>query len=192
MLSVLPSEVLLVVFDSIAHAPSQIALALTCRRMAILARTIQLKLTLISAKYAGFLPVDVFDVPDLMSTLRGWMPPYLRLCGHCLTYRPVSAEYWQGVPGFSQNDFWIQKTGWTFKDARWIKQTHDICPSCHWSCSMSDYVDCDGCRALGKLGDVDFSRVDNATRYRNRQQQAMDHDPGSEAFTAARLDLFAD
>lgn len=158
-MSKLPNEVLLDVFDAIGHAPSQISLALTCRRLAYLAKSVELALTRFSARYAGFLPVSVFDVPDLMASLHTWMPSSLRLCGHCLTYRPADATYWKTVPGFGRNDFWIQKIGWSFKDTRWRKQTHNICPSCHWNCSLSDYIDCDGCRALGRLGDVDWSRV---------------------------------
>jgi len=101
----------------------------------------------------------LFDVPDLMSSLRPWMPKNLRLCGHCLTYRPFEPEYWQSVVGFQRNDFWIQKHGWEFKNASWRKQIHDICPACNIACSLSDSVDCDGCRALGRLGDIDFERV---------------------------------
>ena len=111
----LPGEVLLEIFESISHAPSQIAFALTCKRVAALARSIDLARTLTSAKYAGFLPVGVFDIPDLMASLRSWNPASLRLCGHCLTFRPCSAEYWQGKKGYERNDFWIQKIGWSFK-----------------------------------------------------------------------------
>jgi hypothetical protein len=111
----LPGEVLLEIFESISHAPSQIAFALTCKRVAALARSIDLARTLTSAKYAGFLPVGVFDIPDLMASLRSWNPASLRLCGHCLTFRPGSAEYWQGKKGYERSDFWIQKIGWSFK-----------------------------------------------------------------------------
>ena len=111
----LPGEVLMEIFESISHAPSQIAFALTCKRVAALARSIDLARTLTSAKYAGFLPVGVFDIPDLMASLRSWNPASLRLCGHCLTFRPSSAEYWQGKKGYERNDFWIQKIGWSFK-----------------------------------------------------------------------------
>ena len=115
VLSRLPGEVILDIFDSVGHAPSQISFALTCKRLASLAGSIDLARTVTSAKYAGFLPVGVFDIPDLMASLRLWNPASLRLCGHCLTFRPCSAEYWQGKKGFERNDFWIQKTGWIFK-----------------------------------------------------------------------------
>jgi hypothetical protein len=111
----LPGEVLLEMFESISHAPSQIAFALTCQRVAALARSIDLARTLTSAKYAGFLPVGVFDIPDLMASLRSWNPASLRLCGHCLTLRPCSAEYGQGKKGYERNDFWVQEIGWSFK-----------------------------------------------------------------------------
>lgn len=155
----LPQEILLDIFDAIAHAPSQIGFALTCKQLAQLAQGADLVLSVSSPKYAGFLPPAVFDVPDLMASLRSWMPANLRLCGHCLTYRPFDSNYWHGVDGFTTLDFWIQKIGWNFKDARWWKQTHDICPLCHFSCTLSDYVPCDGCRALGRFGDVDWQRV---------------------------------
>lgn len=105
----LPPEVLLHIFDSITHAPSQIAFALTCKRTAALAQRTDLNLSLASPRYAGFLPVSVFDVPDLMVQLKAWMPPHLRLCGHCLTYRPFSEKFWQSVPGHERNDFWVSQ-----------------------------------------------------------------------------------
>ena len=166
LLSKLPFEILMEVFNHLDHAPSQVLLALSCRRLAEVAKCVPLTLSLTSARYAGFLPRTVFDVPDLMHQLRPWMPDSLRLCGHCLTYRPSTADYWKSVPGFERNDFWIQKIGWVFKDARWWKQTHDICPACHGSCSLSDYVDCDGCRALGRLGDIDWTRVTQSNHSR--------------------------
>ena len=52
----------------------------------------------------------------------------------------------------------------------WHKVVHDICPSCHGSCSLSDYVDCDGCRALGRLGDVDWTRVSDSWRRRTEEE----------------------
>ena len=114
-LSVLPGEVLLDIFDTLGHAPSQVAFALTCKRLATLAASIDLTRTLTSPKYAGFLSVGAFDVPDLMASLRSWSPTSIRLCGHCLTFRPSGAEYWQSKKGFERNDFWIQKIGWSFK-----------------------------------------------------------------------------
>jgi hypothetical protein len=166
----MPYEILLVLYDNIAHAPSQIALALTCKRMAQAARDIQLSLSLTSAKYAGFLPRAVFDVPELMTQLKPWMPPALRLCNHCLTNRPRDKEYWNTVLGCEVGNFWITKTGWEFRNASWHKLKHDICPACHVSCSLSDYVDCDGCRALGRLGDVDWARVSDSWRRRTEEE----------------------
>ncbi|EXJ79414.1 hypothetical protein A1O3_08916 [Capronia epimyces CBS 606.96] len=155
----MPYEILLTIYDSLGHAPSQIALALTCKRMAMVARDVHLSLSATSARYAGFLPKRVFDVPDLMAQLNPWMPATLRLCNHCLTNRPLREDYWNTIVGCEISNFWIQKTGWTFHDASWHKQVHDICPACHVSCTLSDYVDCDGCRTLGRLGDIDWSRV---------------------------------
>ncbi|KAK5461076.1 hypothetical protein LTS15_003139 [Exophiala xenobiotica] len=155
----MPHEILLTIYDSLAHAPSQIALALTCKRMGTVAKDVHLHLSPTSPKYAGFLPKSVFDVPDLMAQLRPWMPVDLRLCNHCLTNRPRHEEYWNGIVGCEISNFWIQKTGWNFHDASWHKQVHDICPACHVNCTLSDYVDCDGCRALGRLGDIDWTRV---------------------------------
>ena len=155
----MPYEIILVLYDSVAHAPSQVALALTCKSMARAARNIQLCLSLFSAKYAGFLPRSVFDVPELMIQLKPWMPAELRLCNHCLTNRPRYQEYWDTIIGCEVSNFWITKTGWEFHNASWHKQVHDICPACHASCTLSDFVDCDGCRALGRLGDVDWARV---------------------------------
>ena len=140
----LPHEVLFDIFEVLCHAPSQIGLALTCKQMARIAQRVDLGLSASSARYAGFLPPSVFDVPDLMSSLRPWMPSGLKFCGHCLTYRPHDSDYWHTIDGFERYDFWVQKVGWTFKEARWRKQTHDICPACHSSCSISDYVPCDG------------------------------------------------
>ncbi|EXJ96180.1 hypothetical protein A1O1_01306 [Capronia coronata CBS 617.96] len=155
----MPYEILLTIYDSVDHAPSQVALALTCKRMALVARDVHLSLATISARYAGFLPKRIFDVPELMAQLKPWMPAGLRLCNHCLTNRPLRDEYWDTVEGCEVSNFWIQKTGWNFHDGNWHKQVHDICPACHVSCTLSDYVDCDGCRALGRLGDIDWSRV---------------------------------
>jgi hypothetical protein len=149
----------LVIYDCIAHVPSQVNFALTCKQLARIARNVTLNLSQTSARYAGYLPSAVFDVPDLMSSLRLWMPKNLRLCGHYLTYRPFELEYWQSVAGFQRNDFWIQKHGWEFKNVSWRKQIHDICPACNIACSLSDSVDCDDCRVLGRLGDIDFERV---------------------------------
>lgn len=164
----LPVEILCLVFNSIENAPSQVALALTCKRMALVAKDINLTLSLFSAKYAGYLPREVFDVPTLMKSLRTWVPPTLRLCDHCLTNRPCDREYWKDVEGCESSNFWITKTGWIFANQGWQKQVHNICPHCHVSCSLSDYVDCDGCRALGRLGDVDWSRIsDHWKRSRN-------------------------
>ena len=106
----LPPEILLHIFSEIAHSPSQIAFALTCKQVGRLASRVDLSLSLASPRYAGFLPVSVFDVPDLMSYLKPWMPSHLRLCGHCLTYRPSSPEYWRKVPGHDRNDFWVGKS----------------------------------------------------------------------------------
>ncbi|KAK5064451.1 hypothetical protein LTR84_000284 [Exophiala bonariae] len=162
----MPYEILLTIFDSLAHSPSQVALALTCKRMAMVARDVHLHLSAFSAKYAGFLPKTVFDVPELMTQLKPWMPAELRLCNHCLTNRPRAEEYWATIIGCEVSNFWIQKTGWNFHNASWHKQVHDICPACHASCSLSDYVECNGCRALGRLGDVDWTRVSgNAGRF---------------------------
>ncbi|EXJ65301.1 hypothetical protein A1O7_01642 [Cladophialophora yegresii CBS 114405] len=166
----MPYEILLAVYDTVAHAPSQVALALTCKRMARAARDIQLCLSPTSAKYAGFLPRAVFDVPELMTQLKPWMPPELRLCNHCLTNRPRHEQYWSTVAGCEVSNFWITKTGWEFRNASWHKQVHDICPACHASCSLSDFVDCDGCRALGRLGDVDWSRVSDSWRRRTEEE----------------------
>ncbi|KAK5027288.1 hypothetical protein LTS07_006888 [Exophiala sideris] len=166
----MPHEILLTVYDSLAHAPSQISLALTCKRMAAAARNVQLCLSLTSPRYAGFLPRSVFDVPDLMAQLKPWMPADLRLCNHCLTNRPRAEEYWNGIVGCEISTFWVQKTGWEFHDASWHKQVHDICPACHVNCSLSDYVDCDGCRALGRLGDIDWSRVSDSMRRRTEEE----------------------
>ena len=145
----------------IGHAPSQVSLALTCRKLAFLATSLELALSPFSARFAGFLPVSCFDVPDLLNQLKPWMPASLRLCGHCLTYRPTDSAYWKSLPGFAKNDFWAKQTGWKFENAGWRKQTHDICPSCHENCRLSDYIDCDGCRALGRIGDVDWGQVTN-------------------------------
>ncbi|KAL2427026.1 hypothetical protein ABEF95_007033 [Exophiala dermatitidis] len=162
----MPYEILLTIYDSVDHAPSQIALALTCKRMAVVARDVHLSLSTVSPKYAGFLPRRVFDVPDLMTQLKPWMPSNLRLCNHCLTNRPLREDYWSTVAGCEISNFWIQKTGWNFHDGNWHKQVHDICPACHVWCCLSDYNDCDGCRALGRLGDIDWSRVEECRRRR--------------------------
>ncbi|EXJ59311.1 uncharacterized protein A1O5_12192 [Cladophialophora psammophila CBS 110553] len=170
VLLMMPYEILLAVYDNVAHAPSQVALALTCKRMAIAARNVQLCLSPTSPKYAGFLPKAVFDVPELMTQLKPWMPADLRLCNHCLTNRPRREEYWNTIIGCEVSNFWVQKTGWDFHNASWHKQVHDICPACHASCTLSDYVDCDGCRALGRLGDVDWARVSDSWRRRTEEE----------------------
>jgi hypothetical protein len=107
LLLTLCPEVLFHIYSSIAHSPSQISFALTCKQLSRLASRIDLSLSLASPRYAGFLPVSVFDVPDLMNHLKPWMPSHLRLCGHCLTYRPFLADYWHNVPGHERNDFWV-------------------------------------------------------------------------------------
>ena len=167
----LPCEVLLDIFDSINHAPSQVALALTCKRMGLVAREGNLALSSTSPKYAGYLPKSVFDVPELMVQLSPWMPAELRLCNHCLTHRPRDSSYWATIDGCEISNFWIQKTGWSFSNASWHKQVHDICPACHGSCTLSDYSDCDGCRALGRLGDIDWSKVSDRRRNRRSDEE---------------------
>ncbi len=166
LLQNLPTEIINLLFTTLACAPSQVSLALTCKLLANLASTTRLALSTTSRKYAGFLPVSVFDVPLLMKSLVTWVPTTLRLCNHCLTFRPRSQGYWDDVSGCEVSNFWIQKTGWTFSAGSWHKVVHDICPSCHGSCSLSDYVDCDGCRALGRLGDVDWTRISDSWRRR--------------------------
>ncbi|RMD39308.1 hypothetical protein DV735_g5814, partial [Chaetothyriales sp. CBS 134920] len=84
----LPDEILLAIFLSFDQVSGQVALALTCKRLALIARDVDLSLSVISSKYAGFLPAAVFDVPLFMQSLRPWMPHSLALCDHCLTYRP--------------------------------------------------------------------------------------------------------
>lgn len=156
----------MLVYESLEHAPSQVSLALTCKQMALLASDTNLTRTHISPKYAGLLPKEVFDVPDLMKQLVSWMPESLRLCDHCLTMRPADREYWASVEECAGSSFWVTKVGWQFGNASWHKQMHNICPACHITCSLSDYVDCDGCRALGRLGDIDWSRVVDMQRQR--------------------------
>lgn len=177
----LPQEVQMLIFESVDHAPSQVALALSCKQMARVSSSINLSRTYVSAKYAGLLPKEVFDIPELMRQLVPWMPSHLRLCGHCLTNRPYDdKEYWNDVlpdlpsvasatraqaipmPGSRKADFWITKTGWTFKEASWHRQSHDVCPACHVACSLGDFSDCDGCKSLGRLGDVHWKRATDA------------------------------
>lgn len=159
----------MLVYESLEHAPSQVAFALTCKHMAQLAGDVNLTRTHISPKYAGLLPKDCFDVPDLMKQLVAWAPNNLRLCDHCLTMRPCDAAYWREIEECDGSSYWIQKVGWSFHDASWHKQMHNICPACHITCTLSDYVDCVGCRALGRLGDIDWSRVSGSHRQRTEE-----------------------
>lgn len=161
----------MLIFESVAHAPSQVALALSCKGMARIANSINLNRAYTSAKYAGLLPKEVFDVPDLMRQLSPWMPSHLRLCDHCLTNRPADPSYWSNVTGCEVGNFWITKTGWSFADASWHKQLHNICPSCHLTCSLGDFSDCDGCKSLGRLGDVDWARVSDTIRRRSIEEE---------------------
>lgn len=160
----IPCELQMHIFETIDHAPSQVAMALTCKRMSEVASHVNLSRAYTSAKYAGLIPKEVFDVPPLMKQLVSWMPNDLRLCDHCLTYRPCEADYWRTVAGCESGSFWIRKTGWEFSGGSWHKQMHNICPSCHLNCSLSDYIECDGCRALGRLGDIDWARVSGMQR----------------------------
>lgn len=160
----IPCELQMQIYESIDHAPSQVAMALTCKKMSEVASHVNLSRAYTSAKLAGLIPKEVFDVPPLMKQLSTWMPDDLRLCDHCLTYRPCAAEYWSTVIGCEKGTFWIRKTGWEFISGGWQKQMHDICPSCHLSCSLSDYIECDGCRALGRFGDIDWARVTGMQR----------------------------
>jgi hypothetical protein len=157
----LPYDILYHIFHALSHAPTQVCLLLTCKRLAQLLSPLRLTLSLTSAKYAGHLPLRVFDVPALLVQLP--LPSHLRLCAHCLTMRPCppyDEGYWAIVQGCGRGcDFWIQKTGWEFKEGGWKKQVHDICPMCHGSCSLGDFGDCDGCSALGRLGDVNWGRL---------------------------------
>lgn len=164
----MPLEVQILVFQTVGHAPSQVALALTCKQLARMAALVNLTRSDVSPKYAGLLSKNAFDVPELMKQLASWMPDDLRLCDHCLTNRPCDPEYWQNVPGCSGSSYWVQKAGWSRKpgDSSWHKQMHNICPACLESCNFSDYVHCDGCTALGRLGDIDFTRVSNTHRKR--------------------------
>lgn len=162
----LPYEVQLLVFDSLGHAPSQVALALTCRQLGEVARHVTLARSQFSAKYAGKLPKESFDIPELMQQLVSWVPKTLRLCDHCLTYRPCDPEYWKNVDSCGGTSaFWVQKVGWTFATV-WHKEMHNICPYCHVHCSLSDYVECDGCRATGRWGDIDFRSLGASHRAR--------------------------
>lgn len=162
----LPTEVQMLIFASLDHAPSQVSLALTCKHMARISACTDLSRSYISKKYAGLLPRNVFDVPELMRTLGPWTPSHLTLCHHCLTMRPKDPEYWVDVCGFEsgQGRSWVKKAGWTFAGGSWQKQLHDICPACHLACTIGDYNDCDGCKSLGRLGDVDWSSVTKSVR----------------------------
>ena len=160
----LPTELIIYIYHTVSHAPTQVLLALTCKLLSSLVSTTPLTRAYTSPKYAGLIPKEVFDVPPLMRSLTTWMPTHLRLCDHCLTFRPVCNEYWTEVDGCENGGFWIQKVGWEFAGGSWHKQMHNICPMCHLSCSLSDYVECDGCRALGRLGDIDWARVSGMQR----------------------------
>jgi hypothetical protein len=140
----LPYEILLTIISYISHSPSQISLALTCKRLSGLVSTVDLALSTTSAQYAGFLPRTVFDVPFLMAALKSWSwirspsdQARLRLCNHCLTFRPGYCArsddegvglkgYWDTVEGCEISNFWIQKTGWVFGQGRWNKVVHDV------------------------------------------------------------------
>lgn len=169
----MPNEIKALLFGHIADAASQVALALTCKTMALVATGLNLTRAYISRRFAGLLPKEAFDVPNLMKCLSAWAPESLKLCNHCLTLRPHDRTYWLTVQDSFGSNLWIQKVGWTFSDGSWQKQMHDICPLCHVSCSLSDYVDCDGCRALGRMGDVDWSRVGASHRERTKESQAF-------------------
>jgi hypothetical protein len=67
----LPYEVLLVIFGSFDHVSGQIAFALTCKKLALIARDVNLTLSLTSKKYAGFLPVAVFGTSQFVTVLHG-------------------------------------------------------------------------------------------------------------------------
>ncbi|RMZ90865.1 hypothetical protein DV736_g1912, partial [Chaetothyriales sp. CBS 134916] len=56
----LPDEILLTIFSNLDQVFGQVALALTCKRLALIARDVELSLSLTSRKYAGFLPASVF------------------------------------------------------------------------------------------------------------------------------------
>lgn len=154
----------MMVFEAIEHAPSQVAFALTCKLIAQIAADIDLTRSYVSPEFAGKLPKEVFDVPLLMRQISTWMPPALLLCDHCLTARPQDATYWQGLAGYSNHSAWTKQTGWYFSNASWHKQLLNICPACSSKCRISDYTDCDGCKALGRVGDVDWSRVSDDRR----------------------------
>lgn len=174
----MPHEVQMLIFEALADAATQVVFALTCKQMALVAANTDLSRKYTDAKYAGLLPKQVFDVPYLMRQLAAWMPEGLMLCDHCLTNRPRDKEYWQTVDSCQGQGVWIIKTGWSFSNASWHKQMHNICPSCHVTCSLSDYVDCDGCRALGRLGDIDWSRVSDMQR-----QRSLSNEGSVEVFT---------
>jgi len=171
----MPYEVQMLVFEALCNAPSQVSLALTCKQMAQVASDMNLSRSYVSAKYAGLLPKEVFDIPCLMKHLVSWMPESLRLCDLCLPNRPRDPEYWRTVSSCKGSTYWVQKVGWTFSDASWHKQMHNICPSCHATCTLSDYIDCDGCRALGRLGDIDWSRVSDAHTKRIEEELRAGH-----------------
>ena len=160
----MPAEILLLVFEAIEHAPSQVAFALTCKLVAQIATDVDLARSYISPEFAGKLPKEVFDVPLLMKQISTWMPSALLLCDHCLTARPQDAAYWEIVSGHGKLSVWKKVPGWYFANASWHKHFLNICPACSRKCTISDYNDCDGCKALGRVGDVDWSRVSDDRR----------------------------
>lgn len=140
----LPYDILHLIFHSLSHAPSQICFLLTCKTLLLTLspgsattsdwapNPLPLTLSTTSPKYAGHLPLRVFDVPALLHQLSPSFPSHLRLCAHCLTHRPFGSpadtDYWPLVRGCGRvANFWIQKTGWEFYGGGWNKIVHDIC-----------------------------------------------------------------
>lgn len=150
----IPYEVLILIIQTISDSPTQVTLALTCKRLANAVSKVPLSLSATSRKYAGFLPVSVFDVPDLLTQLKPWAPQHLRLCNHCLTFRPTENAYWRRVEGCEISNFWVTKTGWWFGGGGWNKLVHNICPMVSPPVQCCTCVSCTSLMPLSVTGAV--------------------------------------
>jgi hypothetical protein len=187
----LPPEMLSAIYNAVNHLPSQVMLGLTCKRFASVAMTVNFTTTntQIHSASAAAVPSSSSSSSSSTTIIQNPSPPSpglstlaelllllkalnrpshqsLKVCSHCLTFRPASPAYWRSIAGYERNDFWVRitKVDATFSaplasgmaaaavvQQNWARTTHDICPACHAACESLGTTTtggCVGCEAL--------------------------------------------
>jgi len=120
----LSSETLTRIYESVGHPRSQIALALSCKTFAGIARGTNLRPGLVKS----FLTYRQYVRRDMLRDLRRWqwIPSSLQLCRMCWKYLPRQ-RVWKDKRGRKISS--LKKVDWVWAVKDWLDGGH-ICPSC--------------------------------------------------------------